>query len=79
MWFHVRRTSGGSKFKVVSSLDVADIAIGPKIDENGQRRVTTADGNPDFDLSTDLEPESGIRQAKEERPPWTGWTVRLRS
>jgi len=33
MWFHVRRTSGGSKFKVVSSLDVADIAIGPKIGE----------------------------------------------
>jgi short chain dehydrogenase len=54
MWFHVRRTSGGSKFKVVSSLDVTDIAIGPKIDENGQRRVSTADGNPDFDLSTGI-------------------------
>jgi hypothetical protein len=39
MWFHVR-TSGGSKFKVVSSLDVADIAIEPKIGENRQRRVT---------------------------------------
>jgi len=44
MWFHVRRTSGGSKFKVVSSLDVADIAIGPKIDENRLPRVTAADG-----------------------------------
>ena len=67
------------RLKVVSSLDVADIAIGPKIHENRQRRVTTADGNPEFDLSTDLEPESGIRQAKEERPPWTSWTGRLRS
>ena len=35
----------------MSSLDVA---IGPKIDENGQRRVSTADGNPDFDLSTGI-------------------------
>jgi hypothetical protein len=48
------------RLKVMSSLDVA---IGSKIDENGQRRVTTADGNRDFDLSTDLEPESGIRSA----------------
>jgi hypothetical protein len=68
------------RLKVMSSPDVADIAIGSKIHENGQRRVTTADGNPDFDLSTDLEPESGIRvsnsyrvrtRAKEEKPPWT--------
>jgi hypothetical protein len=51
----------------VSPLDVADIAIGPKIGENGQRRVTTADGNRDFDLSTDLEPESGIRSASHTR------------
>jgi len=51
------------RLKVMSSPDVADIAIGLKIDENRQRRVTTADGNPDFDLSTDLEPESGIRSA----------------
>jgi hypothetical protein len=72
------------RLKVMSSPDVADIAIGSKIHENGQRRVTTADGNPDFDLSTDLEPESGIRsksyrvrtQAKEEKPSWTSWTVR---
>ena len=75
----VSRAADFEPLKVVSPLDVADIAIGPKIGENGQRRVTTADGNPDFDLSTDLEPESGIRQAKEERPPWTSWTVRLRS
>jgi hypothetical protein len=47
----------------MSSPDVADIAIGSKIHENGQRHVTTADGNPDFDLSTDLEPESDIRSA----------------
>ena len=66
IWFHVRRDF--ERLKLVSPLDVADIAIGPKIDENGQRRVTTADGNPDFDLSTDLEPESRIRQAKEEQP-----------
>ena len=32
-----------------------------------QYSVTTADGNPDFDLLTDLEPESRIRQAKEPR------------
>src|ERR1700730_5982680 len=51
MWFHGRRTSGGPYFQLVSSLDVA---IGPKIDENGQRRVSTADGNPDFDLSTGI-------------------------
>ena len=31
-----------------------DVAIGSKIHENGQRRVTTADGNPDFDLSTGI-------------------------
>jgi hypothetical protein len=73
------RAADFGRLKVLPPLDVADIAIEPKIDENGQRRVTTADGNPDFDLSTDLEPESGIRQAKEERPPWTSWTVRLRS
>jgi hypothetical protein len=73
------RAADFEPLKVVSPLDVADIAIGPKIGENGQRRVTTADGNPDFDLSTDLEPESGIRQAMEERPPWTSWTERWRS
>jgi hypothetical protein len=28
------------RLKVVSPLDVADIAIGPKIGENRQRRVT---------------------------------------
>jgi len=49
--------------RLMSPLDVADIAIVSKIHENGQRRVITADGNPDFDLSTDLEPESGIRSA----------------
>jgi len=38
----------------MSPLDVADIAIGSKIHENGQRRVITADGNPDFDLSTGI-------------------------
>ena len=38
----------------MSSPDVADIAIGSKIHENGQRRMTTADGNPDFDLSTGI-------------------------
>jgi hypothetical protein len=48
----VSRAEDFERLKVVSPLDVADIAIGLKIDENGQRRVTTADGNPDFDLST---------------------------
>jgi hypothetical protein len=57
----VSRAADFEPLKVVSPLDVADIAIGPKIGENGQRRATTADGNRDFDLSTDLEPESGIR------------------
>ena len=42
------------RLKVMSSPDVADIAVGPKIDENGQQRVTTADDNPDFDLSTGI-------------------------
>jgi hypothetical protein len=84
MWFHVRRTSGGSKFKVVSSLDVTDIAIGPKIDENGQRRVSSADGNPDFDLSTDLDQKPVLdqqveRRPKEEKSPWASWTGRWRS
>jgi hypothetical protein len=59
----VSRAADFERLKVVSPLDVADIAIGLKIDENGQRHVTTADGNLDFDLSTDLEPESGIRSA----------------
>jgi 3-oxoacyl-[acyl-carrier protein] reductase len=39
------------RLKVMSSPDVA---IGSKIHKNGQRRVTTADGNPDFDLSTGI-------------------------
>jgi hypothetical protein len=56
----VSRAADFGRLKVVSSLDVA---IGPKIDENGQRRVTTADGNSDFDLSTDLEPKSDIWSA----------------
>jgi hypothetical protein len=50
----VSRAADFGRLTVVSSLDVADIAIGPKIDENGQRRVSTADGNPDFDLSTGI-------------------------
>jgi hypothetical protein len=50
----VSRAADFEPLKVVSPLDVADIAIGPKIGENRQRRVTTADGNPDFDLSTGI-------------------------
>jgi short chain dehydrogenase len=42
------------RLKVMSSPNVADIAIGSKVHENGQRRVTTEDGNPDFDLSTGI-------------------------
>jgi hypothetical protein len=42
------------RLKVMSSPDVADIAIGSKVHENGQRRVTTPDGNRDFDLSTGI-------------------------
>ena len=35
----VSREADFEPLKVVSPLDVADIAIGPKIGENGQRRV----------------------------------------
>jgi hypothetical protein len=35
----VSRAADFGRLKIVSSLDVTDIAIGPKIDENGQRRV----------------------------------------
>ena len=52
IWFHARQDF--ERLKVMSSPDVADIAIGSKIHENGQRRVTTADGNLDFDLSTGI-------------------------
>jgi hypothetical protein len=48
----VSRAADFERLKVVSPLDVAI-----------ERRMTTADGNRDFDLSTDLEPESGIRSA----------------
>ena len=49
----VSRAADFERLKVMSP-DVADIAIGSKIHENGQRRVITADGNPDFDLSTGI-------------------------
>jgi hypothetical protein len=59
----VSRAADFERLKVASPLDVADIAIGRKVDENRQPCVTTADGNPESDLSTDLEPEFGTRSA----------------
>jgi hypothetical protein len=70
----VSRAADFGRLKVVSPLDVADIAIGPKIDENGQRRATTADGNPDFDLSTGI-----TGRASERGPSWESWMGRWRS
>jgi hypothetical protein len=67
----VSRAADFERLKVVSPLDVADIAIGSKIHENGQRRVTTGDGNPDFDLSTSI-----TGRASERGPSWASWTVR---
>jgi hypothetical protein len=61
------------RLKVMSSPDVADIAIGSKIHENEQRRVTTADGNPDFDLSTGI-----TGTASERGRSWASWTGRWR-
>ena len=62
------------RLKVMSSPDVADIAIGSKVHENGQRRVTTPDGNRDFDLR-----QASPVRASERGPSWASWTGRWRS
>ena len=70
IWFHVRQ--GLERLKLVSPLDVADIAIGPKIDENGQRRVSTADGISIFRQASPV-------RASERGPSWASSMKRSRS